>query len=87
MFKHNGSAVDDVLFLTTKGSEVTKFSDIFIFVPFVLFVVDSIVLNHKWHSYYKMYSDDDVLFLTTKGTEITKISDVFIFVPSCAFCG
>ena len=39
MFKHNGSAVDDVLFLTTKGTEVTKFSDIFIFVPFVLSVV------------------------------------------------
>ena len=32
-------AVDDVLFLTTKGTEITKFSDIFIFVPFVLSVV------------------------------------------------
>jgi hypothetical protein len=31
-----GVAVDDV-FLTTKGTEVTKFSDIFIFVPFFAF--------------------------------------------------
>ena len=54
-------AVDDV-FLTTKGTEVTKFSDVFIFVSFVLSVVDSIVLNHKWHRYGKMYSGDDVLF-------------------------
>ena len=38
-----GVAVDDVLFLTTKGTEITKFSDIFIFVPFVPSVVDSIV--------------------------------------------
>ena len=36
-------AVDDVLFLTTKGTEITKFSDAFIFVSFVLSVVDSIV--------------------------------------------
>ena len=34
-----GVAVDDVLFLTTKGTEITKFSDVFIFVPFVLSVV------------------------------------------------
>ena len=27
-------AGDGVLFLTTKGTEVTKFSDVFIFVPF-----------------------------------------------------
>jgi len=38
-------AVDDVLFLTTKGTEITKFSDIFIFVSFVLSVVDSIVFE------------------------------------------
>ena len=37
-------AVDDV-FLTTKGTEVTKFSDVFIFVSFVLSVVDSIVFE------------------------------------------
>ena len=35
-------AVDDVLFLTTKGTEITKFSDIFIFVPFVLSVVETL---------------------------------------------
>ena len=41
-------AVDDVLFLTTKGTGITKFSDIFIFVSFVSFVlsvVDSIVFE------------------------------------------
>jgi hypothetical protein len=30
-------------FLTTKGTKITKFSDIFIFVSFVLSVVDSII--------------------------------------------
>ena len=35
-------AVDDVLFLTTKGTEITKFSDIFIFVPFVPSVVETL---------------------------------------------
>ena len=40
-----GVAVDGVLFLTTKGTEITKFSDIFIFVSFVLSVVDSIVFE------------------------------------------
>jgi hypothetical protein len=38
-------AGDGVLFLTTKGTEVTKFSDVFIFVPFVLSVVDSIIFE------------------------------------------
>jgi hypothetical protein len=32
-------AGDGVLFLTTKGTKVTKFSDVFIFVSFVLSVV------------------------------------------------
>ena len=36
---------DDVLFLTTKGTEITKFSDVFIFVPFALSVVVSIVFE------------------------------------------
>jgi hypothetical protein len=40
-----GVAIEDVLFLTTKGTEITKFSDIFIFVSFVLSVVDSIVFE------------------------------------------
>ena len=40
-----GVAGDGVLFLTTKGTEITKFSDAFIFVSFVLSVVDSIVFE------------------------------------------
>jgi hypothetical protein len=34
VFNISGVAVDDVLFLTTKGTEITKFSDAFIFVSF-----------------------------------------------------
>ena len=40
-----GVAGDGVLFLTTKGTEITKFSDVFIFVPFALSVVVSIVFE------------------------------------------
>ena len=40
-----GVTVDDVLFLTTKGTEITKCEpDVFIFVPFVPFVL-SVVKN------------------------------------------
>ena len=45
-----------VFFLTTKGTEITKFSDVFIFVPFVPFVVDSIVFELQmaqvWHNVF-----------------------------------